>query len=73
MPKVGIVMDSMKIRLTLKLDFVLNGIDLTNRRVGEIFVLPSHEAYELIGDGWAEPVDERRRVLFKFNRQSRDL
>jgi len=39
--------------------WVLNGIDLTKRQVGEIFVLPSEEARLLIAEGWAEPVDER--------------
>jgi hypothetical protein len=66
-------MDTMKIKLTLKLALVLNGIDLTNRRVGEIFVLPSHDACVLIGDGWAEAVDEYRRVLFNFNGPAGDL
>ena len=66
-------MDSMKIKLTLKLALVLNGIDLTNRQVGEVFALPSHEAHVLIGDGWAEAVDDYRRVLFNFNKQAGDL
>jgi hypothetical protein len=63
----------MKIKLTLKLASMLSGIDLTNRRVGEIFVLSSHEACLLIGEGWAEGVDEYRRVLFNFNSQVSDL
>ena len=38
---------------------MLNGIDLSGREVGEVFVLSVHEAEMLIQEGWAEQVDRR--------------
>jgi hypothetical protein len=46
-------MEPIRIRLTHKMLWVLNGIDLTKREVGEVLVLPSHEAHVLIGLGLA--------------------
>ena len=47
------------IRLIKKLALMLNGIDLSHRQVGEVFLLPVHDAALLIGEGWAEQVDRR--------------
>jgi CheY-like chemotaxis protein len=43
-----------KIRLTRKLADVIDDIDLTGRRVGEILDLPQWKARILIAEGWAE-------------------
>jgi hypothetical protein len=42
------------VRLTKKLAAVLDGVDVSRRRVGEVFELPSCEADLLIAEGWAE-------------------
>ena len=49
--------------LTRKLAQVINGIDLSERLVGDRVPLRCAEARLLIAEGWAEPVpsDERRR------------
>jgi hypothetical protein len=44
-----------RIRLTRKFANSLNGVDLSSRRVGEIFDLRSDAASILINEGWAEP------------------
>ena len=43
-----------RIRLTRKFANSLNGVDLSGRRVGEIFDLRSDAAAILIAEGWAE-------------------
>jgi hypothetical protein len=43
-----------RIRLTRKYANRLNGVDLSNRRAGDIFDLRSDEASVLIDAGWAE-------------------
>jgi hypothetical protein len=47
-----------RIRLTRKLAGRLNGIDVTNQRVGDIMELPDKAAAMLIAEGWAEAVAE---------------
>ena len=47
-----------RIRLTRKLAGHLNGIDVTNQRVGDIMQLPDKAAAMLIAEGWAEAVTE---------------
>ena len=47
-----------RIRLTRKLAARLNGIDVTNQRVGDIMQLPDRAAAMLIAEGWAEAVAE---------------
>src|SRR5205814_3136507 len=42
------------VRLTKKLADVLDGVDVSAKRVGEVFELPSGEADLLIAEGWAE-------------------
>ena len=42
-----------RIRLTRKLADRLNGVDLSGRRVGDIFDLRSDAASVLIDEGWA--------------------
>ncbi|HEX6322289.1 MAG TPA: hypothetical protein VFZ36_01080 [Vicinamibacterales bacterium] len=50
--------------LTRKLAEVINGIDLSERRVGDRLPLSRSEARLLIAEGWAEPTprDDRRRT-----------
>jgi hypothetical protein len=43
-----------RIRLTRKLANSVNGVDLSTRRVGDIFDLRSDAASILINEGWAE-------------------
>jgi len=44
----------MWIRLTRKLANFLNGIDVSDRHVGDVFELPTFSAHLLIAEGWAE-------------------
>jgi hypothetical protein len=46
----------MRIRLTQKLALCLNGVDISNLRVGEEVDLPERSARILIADGWADLV-----------------
>jgi hypothetical protein len=50
----------MRIRLTRKLAELIDGIDLSHRRVGDAIDLPVHEARMLIAEGWATPLGESR-------------
>jgi hypothetical protein len=43
----------MKVRLTRKLADAIDGVDLTGRRVNEVFDLPSRQAALLFAEGWA--------------------
>jgi hypothetical protein len=45
----------MRVRLTRKLADMVDGIDLSGRRVGEVFDLRIFDAQLLIAEGWAEP------------------
>jgi hypothetical protein len=49
-----------RIRLTRKFANRLNGVDLSSRRVGDIFDLRSDAASILINEGWAETWIEPR-------------
>jgi hypothetical protein len=51
----------MLVRLTRKLADMIDGIDLSGYKVGELLQLPVHEAKLLIAERWAELI-ERRRV-----------
>lgn len=46
-----------RIRLTRKFATRLNGIDLSEIKVGDIVFLPEPHAVMLILEGWAEPAD----------------
>ena len=46
----------LRIRLLKKLAEVINDVDLTERRVGQIFDCPDREGRMLILEGWAESV-----------------
>jgi hypothetical protein len=46
-----------QVRLTKKLAEVIDGIDLSDRRVGDVVDLPSHDAEVLLAEGWASPVE----------------
>lgn len=45
----------MWVRLTRKLADFLDGVDVSDRRVGDTFELPTVEAHLLIAEGWAQP------------------
>jgi len=45
----------MRIRLTKKLANVLNGVDLTQARVGRLMTVPDPDGEMLIAEGWAVP------------------
>jgi hypothetical protein len=47
-----------KIRLTRKLATVLNGVDLSPFKVGDVFRLPEYDAMMLVLEGWAELVHD---------------
>ena len=46
----------MQVRLTKKLAEVIDGVDLSDRRVGDVVDLPRHDAEILLAEGWASPV-----------------
>ena len=46
----------MRVRLIRKFADVLDGIDLTEMRVGDVIDLKPHHAAILVVEGWAEPV-----------------
>ena len=46
------------VRLTCKLANCLDGIDVTDVRVGEVMELSAGKAASLIAEGWAEPISE---------------
>jgi hypothetical protein len=48
--------EAMFVRLTKKLADVLNGIDLSHSREGDVVDLPDRHALLLVADGWAEIV-----------------
>lgn len=45
----------MRIRLTKKFANVLNGVDLTQARVGRLMTVPDRDGEMLIAEGWAVP------------------
>ena len=47
----------LRVRLTKKLALCLNGVDLTDKVVGEIFDVEELEARLLVLEGWAELVE----------------
>jgi hypothetical protein len=61
----------MRIRLTQKLALCLNGVDVSNLRVGEEVDLPERSARILIADGWAEPVSDSPPPTPKSTRSTR--
>ena len=46
-----------QVRLTKKLAEAIDGIDLSDRRVGDVVDLPTHDAQILLAEGWASPVE----------------
>jgi len=50
----------MRIRLTRKFAELIDGIDLSRRRVGDVIDLPVHDARMLIAEGWAVPEEGGR-------------
>ena len=47
---------TMRVKLIRKFANVLNGIDLTEMRVGDVVDLKPRHAAILVVEGWAEPV-----------------
>jgi len=45
----------LRIHLTKKLAAVLNGLDISALRVGDVIELPDSAARMMIAEGWAEP------------------
>ena len=50
----------MKVRLTSKLSELINGVDLSNAREGDVLDLSPRDALVLIAEGWASPVYQDR-------------
>lgn len=50
----------MKVTLTRKLAYVLNGIDLTACHEGDVIEMRDQDARVLIAEGWAVPLIEER-------------
>jgi hypothetical protein len=53
-----IVAVGMRIRLIRKFALRVNGIDLSNLKVGDVIDLPDHPAKILLAEQWAEAVAE---------------
>lgn len=49
-----------QVRLTRKLAEVIDGIDLSSKRVGDLLELTPREAETLVAEGWAERVPRTR-------------
>ena len=49
------------VRLTRKLADMVDGIDLSASRVGDVLYLPWRGACLLIAEGWAEMIERRYR------------
>jgi hypothetical protein len=64
-----------QVRLTKKLAEAIDGIDLSERRVGDVVDLPKHDAAILLAEGWASPVEpafgSRTRPLHADDRPRR--
>ncbi len=52
----------MRIRLTKKFAKVINGVDLTQARVGRLMNVPDRDGEMLIAEGWAIPHFRARTV-----------
>jgi hypothetical protein len=50
----------MRIKLVRKFADLINGVDLTKIRVGDVFDLKPRDAHMLIAEGWAEPMTPAR-------------
>jgi hypothetical protein len=48
------------VRLLRKFADCIDGVDLSNRRVGQVFELSYRSAILLIAEGWAELVERRK-------------
>ena len=60
----------MRVRLTVKLAEMVNGVDLSRHREGDILDLSDRDAAMMIAGGWAELVGDPDRVLLAGNRPS---
>jgi hypothetical protein len=60
----------MWIRLTRKLANFLDGVDVSDRHVGDVFELSTFDAHLLIAEGWAERYIPSRRPGDAEHRQS---
>ena len=53
------------VRLTHKYAEVIDGVDLSDRQVGDRLPLPAREARMLVAEGWAEPAPRRERRSYR--------
>jgi hypothetical protein len=53
--------DTATVRLTRKLAERIDGIDLSRHKVGDVLIVPSHQARLLVAEGWAEIVPPHSR------------
>ena len=58
---IAIGVDVMMIRLTRKLADMIDGIDLSAYKVGQVITLPVAAARLLIAERWAEMIERRKR------------
>lgn len=67
LPKRDLCSDScqpMRVRLVRKLANVLNGIDLSNVKIGDVLNLLPHHAAMLVAEGWAEETEHAPTKVF---------
>jgi len=60
----------MKVRLTQKLAEFVDGVDLRDRRVGDVFEVPEAAARLLLAEGWAQSLGHDLRGLAPQNPKS---
>jgi hypothetical protein len=51
----------MRVRLTRKLAEEIDGVDLSERDVGDVFPLPDDQARLLVAEKWAVPVEKSHK------------
>jgi hypothetical protein len=64
-------MGDVSVRLTRKLAEMVDGVDLRDHKVGDVFTLSLEEARLLIAEQWAEPAATRTEKVTRCTSQRR--
>jgi hypothetical protein len=62
----------LRVRLVKKFAIVLNGVDLSRRRVGDLFSCPDRIGRMLVLEGWAEMVEQAQALALAPNGRELD-
>ena len=63
----------MRVRLVKKFAIVLNGVDLSRRKVGDVFNCPDRVGRMLVLEGWAEVIEQGKPFALAPAPSSREL